>query len=209
MCQLRDGTPTVARMTTRPSMIRQRFSRRVRRYPVSFGRRTLHRSAHPPRAPITNPDNTRANQRARSPATRHSYSPSTLLHAPVHRSDPSARGDLRARHADDSAAFAELSAPSSIRGCPMSTRPGPKRGLASSLRVHARSTRAQGSCDARAVRATTRTAPSCVRAGLSYRACSRWQPRSFPGLDGGRAAVTRVDRVQSPGTPSSSSSLLW
>ena len=31
---------------------------------------------------------------------------------------------------------AQLSAPSSIRGCPMSTRPGPKRGLASSLRVH-------------------------------------------------------------------------
>ena len=35
---------------------------------------------------------------------------------------------------------AQLSAPSSIRGCPMSTRPGPKRGLASSLRVHDRST---------------------------------------------------------------------
>jgi len=28
-CQLSDGTPTVARTTTRPSMIRQRFSRRV------------------------------------------------------------------------------------------------------------------------------------------------------------------------------------
>ena len=101
---------------------------------------------------------------------------------------------------------AQLSAPSSIRGCPMSTRPGPKRGLASSLRVHDRSTRAQGPCDARAVRATTRTAPSCVRAGLSYRACSRWRPRPFPALDGGRAPVTRVDRVRSPGTPSSSSS---
>ena len=101
---------------------------------------------------------------------------------------------------------AQLSAPSSIRGCPMSTRPGPKRGLASSLRVHDRSNHAQGPCDARAVRATTRTAPSCVRAGLSYRACSRWRPRPFPALDGGRAPVTRVDRVRSPGTPSSSSS---
>ena len=73
---------------------------------------------------------------------------------------------------------AQLSAPSSIRGCPMSTRPGPKRGLASSLRVHARSTRAQGPCDARTVRATTRTAPSCVRAGLSY--------GTVPARDGGR-----------------------
>jgi len=85
-------------------------------------------------------------------------------------------------------------------------KPGPKRGLASSLRVHARSTRAQEPCDARAVRATTCTAPSCVRAGLSYRTCSRWRPRPFPALDGGRAAVTRVDRLRSPGTPSSSSS---
>eukprot|EP00964_Phaeocystis_antarctica_P158809 scaffold129674_cov66-Phaeocystis_antarctica.AAC.3 len=53
---------------------------------------------------------------------------------------------------------------------------------------------------------TTRTAPSCVRAGLSYRACSRWRPRPSPALDGGRAPVTRVDRVRSPGTPSSISS---
>ena len=110
-CQLRDYAPTVARTTTRPSMIRQRFSRRVRRYPVSFGRRILRRSAHPPRSPTTNPDNTRATRRARSPATRHSYSPSTLLHAPVHRSDPSARGDLRARPADDSAALGTLQHP--------------------------------------------------------------------------------------------------
>ena len=88
-------------------------------------------------------------------------------------------------------------------------RPGPKRGLTSSLQVHTRSTRAQGPCDARTVRATTCTAPSCVRAGLSYlsyRTCSRWRPRPFPVLDGSRAAVTRVDRVRSPGTPSSSRS---
>ena len=110
-CELRDDTPTVARTTTRSSMIRQRFSRRVRRYPVSFGRRTLRQSAHPPRAPTTNPDNTRANRRSRSPATRHSYNPSTLLHAPVHRSGPSARGDLRARPADDSAALGTLQHP--------------------------------------------------------------------------------------------------
>eukprot|EP00964_Phaeocystis_antarctica_P088357 scaffold56224_cov63-Phaeocystis_antarctica.AAC.2 len=31
-------------------------------------------------------------------------------------------------------------------------------------------------------------------------------PRPFPALDGGRAPVTRVDRVRSPETPSSSSS---
>ena len=44
---------------------------------------------------------------------------------------------------------------------------------------------AQGPCDARSVRATTRTAPSCVRAGLSYLlamaaaslSCPRWRPR--------------------------------
>ena len=90
---------------------------------------------------------------------------------------------------------AQLSAPSSIRGCPMSTRPGPKRGLASSLRVHARSIRAQRPCDARATRATTRTAPSCGWAGLSYRACPRWWPRPFPALDGGRAPVTRVRKL--------------
>ena len=61
-CQLRDDAPTVARTTTRPSMTRQSFSRRVRRYPVSFGRRTLHRSAHPPRAPTTYPDNTKGSR---------------------------------------------------------------------------------------------------------------------------------------------------
>eukprot|EP00964_Phaeocystis_antarctica_P052748 scaffold30909_cov63-Phaeocystis_antarctica.AAC.4 len=66
-CELRDDTPTVARATTRSSMIRQRFSRRVRRYPVSFGRRTLRQSAHPPRAPTTNPDNTRANRDREAP----------------------------------------------------------------------------------------------------------------------------------------------
>ena len=54
-CQLSDGTPTVARTTTRPSTVRQRFSRRVRRYPVSLGRRTLRRPAHPSGAPATNP----------------------------------------------------------------------------------------------------------------------------------------------------------
>eukprot|EP00964_Phaeocystis_antarctica_P128237 scaffold91994_cov63-Phaeocystis_antarctica.AAC.3 len=79
--------------------------------PVSFGRRILRRSAHPPRAPTTNPDNNKTTRRARSPATRHPYNPSTLLHAPVHRSDPSARGDLRARPADDSAALGTLQHP--------------------------------------------------------------------------------------------------
>ena len=40
-----------------------------------------------------------------APSTRHSYTPSTLLHAPVHRSEPFAQCDLRARPADDSAAL--------------------------------------------------------------------------------------------------------
>ena len=133
-------------------------------------------------------------------------------------------------NSDDSAAFAELSAPSSICGCPRTMRcascardythgaelraGGPQERpfcarrppssptlttaqLSLSSQHPPASAAARGPCDARAVRATTRTAPSCVRAGLSYRACSRWQPRSFPALDGGRAAVTRVDRVQS------------
>ena len=57
----------------------------------------------------------------------------------------------------------------------------------------------------------TRTAPSCGRAGLSYRACPRWRPRPSPALDGGRAPFTRVDRiastgVRSPDNPTSSSS---
>ena len=69
-CQLSDGTPTVARTTTRPSMIRQRFSRRVRRYPVSLERRTLRRPAHPPGAPATNPEHTGAARCSRRPPPR-------------------------------------------------------------------------------------------------------------------------------------------
>ena len=51
MCQLRDDAPTVARATMRPGVVRQPFSRRVRRYPVSLVRRTLHKAAHPPERP--------------------------------------------------------------------------------------------------------------------------------------------------------------
>jgi hypothetical protein len=36
MCQLRDDAPTVARATMRPGVVRQPFSWRVRRYPVSL-----------------------------------------------------------------------------------------------------------------------------------------------------------------------------
>jgi len=77
--------------------------------PVSFGRRTLLRSAQPPQAPATNPDRTRADRHSRSPPTRHCGDLPTLMHAPVHRSDPSARCDHRARPADGSAAL----------GCPL------------------------------------------------------------------------------------------
>ena len=69
-CELRDGTPTVARTTTRPSTVGQRFSRRVRRYLVSLGRRTLRRPAHPSGAPATNPEHTGAAGCSRSPPPR-------------------------------------------------------------------------------------------------------------------------------------------
>ena len=51
MCQLRDDAPTVARATIRPGVVRQPFSWRVRRYPVSLVRRTLHKAAHTPTRP--------------------------------------------------------------------------------------------------------------------------------------------------------------
>jgi hypothetical protein len=51
MCELRDDAPTVARATMRPGVVRPPFSWRVRRYPVSLVRRTLHKAAHPPERP--------------------------------------------------------------------------------------------------------------------------------------------------------------
>ena len=287
--------------------------------PVSFGRRTLLRSAQPPQAPATNPDRTRVRigTRGRSPPTRHCGDLPTLMHAPVHRSDPSARCDHRARPADGSAALGcplqhprlpdvdeasaltanaltvstpalatsalaataladpAAAAPAALTATalpplpsppsppppspaplsptspspptpsppppstpppsptppsaqppslprpsppPLSPRPPsppppvPKRGqpagcdcalTLSVLKKHAIASCVRDYC--------TRTAPSCGRAGLSYRACPRWRPRPSPALDGGRAPFTRVDRiastgVRSPDNPTSSSS---
>eukprot|EP00964_Phaeocystis_antarctica_P088358 scaffold56224_cov63-Phaeocystis_antarctica.AAC.3 len=90
-CELRDDTPTAARTTTRPSMVRQRFSRRVRRYPSK-------------------------------PAIAKRVTLTTRRHCCMRR----CTGATLLREATSELApltTAQLSAPSSTRGCPMSARP--------------------------------------------------------------------------------------
>ena len=57
------------------------------------------------------------------PSTRHRHNPSTLMHAPPHRREPSAHCDVRAHTADGCAGRAP--GPSCNLGYPMSTRPPP------------------------------------------------------------------------------------
>ena len=91
MCQLRDDAPTVARATIRPGVVRQPFSWRVRRYPVSLVRRTLHKAAHPPERSPHIPRTLEQRGACGGPSHHHYYTPSTVVPAPVRRSNPSTR----------------------------------------------------------------------------------------------------------------------
>ena len=189
-CELRDGTPTVARTTTRPSTVGQRFSRRVRWYPVSLGRRTLRRPAHSsgachePRAHWSSP------VLAEPPSTRHRHNPSTLKHAPPHRREPSAHCDVRAHIADGYAALGSLQ---QNLGCPMSTRIGPERGLTRWLRGHVHSismldepamrelcARVRAWCQVQATGAGRAWARRLLSMAATPLSCFRWRPPFRP-----------------------------